>query len=472
MTPSLKHVPRVYAFLESRQLGVAWVAAVCLGTLVISSSSGISPQRLIIPVLIMLVYGVFVFNRWSGLFASASQAYKLSIVGQLADSMYFMGFVWTLWALIDSFVIHQLETADAIFRTFGYALVTTAAGMFCRLAILQFKYTATEQTHDAQESVEELLLKFSSSLEATRQMLEKWHVTLTAGAFSIETANTGLITTIEHVRNEIGTTIAAATNSYIGMLTTTQTRFEQTIGQTGADLKTTLRDAVGGGLSDFGRQTAGNLDQIREATTGLVATLKRTNTSLGKSIFDLTDRVSEVAGKMKDVPEAIATGTQQIGVVLNDTATTLTAAAMTLSSTMSKTSESVISSTTAMTNGMSGLADEIKRDITLGLEGITVTPAVSVSIDGSILTNAMGPMQARLQHIGSQAAAIQQSLDALPKTTPSADEIIGGVDKIVQAAMATISGRLQRLEADVLDVQKQLVKEERPERRPWFFGQR
>src|SRR2546421_11883668 len=108
MTPSFK--PRAIAFLESRQLGIVWVIAVLLGALIISSNQKVTPQRLIVPVVIMLAYGVFVFNRWAGLFANASQAYQLSIVAQLADSMYFMGFVWTLWALIDSFVLHQIDT--------------------------------------------------------------------------------------------------------------------------------------------------------------------------------------------------------------------------------------------------------------------------------------------------------------------------------------------------------------------------
>src|SRR5947209_11787600 len=129
MTPSIRPVPRVYAFLESRQLGIAWVISVILGAVAISSTHSVNPQRLLIPVAIMLGYGLFVFNQWTELFANSSQAYQHSIVAQLADSMYFMGFVWTLWALIDSFVL-RVNTSDAIFRTFGYALVTTATGMF------------------------------------------------------------------------------------------------------------------------------------------------------------------------------------------------------------------------------------------------------------------------------------------------------------------------------------------------------
>ena len=65
--PTPKLTPRVFAFIESRQLGVAWVIAVVLGAVVISSNPSVNPQRLLIPVAIMLGYGFFVFNRWSEL---------------------------------------------------------------------------------------------------------------------------------------------------------------------------------------------------------------------------------------------------------------------------------------------------------------------------------------------------------------------------------------------------------------------
>src|SRR4051812_25500926 len=121
-------------FLHTRQLGIAWAISVLLGALMISANGSSSPGRLIIPVAILLGYAVFVYNRSTSLFAASTPAFQSTIVAQLADSMYFMGFVWTLWALIDSFVIHRIDSSDAIFRTFGYALVTTAVGMFCRLA--------------------------------------------------------------------------------------------------------------------------------------------------------------------------------------------------------------------------------------------------------------------------------------------------------------------------------------------------
>jgi DNA repair exonuclease SbcCD ATPase subunit len=73
--------------------------------------------------------------------ARAFPALQAAQVGRLADSIYFLGFLWTLWALIDSFVIQRMSVAEAVFRTFGYALVTTASGMFLRLLMLEFQHT-------------------------------------------------------------------------------------------------------------------------------------------------------------------------------------------------------------------------------------------------------------------------------------------------------------------------------------------
>jgi prefoldin subunit 5 len=449
MTP---HKPprRAVKFLESRQLGVAWIVAVSVGALIISSNTSVTPQRLVIPVLIMLGYGAFVFNRWSRLFATASQAYKLSIVGQLADSMYFMGFVWTLWALIDSFVIHQIDTADAIFRTFGYALVTTAVGMFCRLSILQFKYTATEQTQEAEESIEEILVKFGASLQVAHKVLEAWHTTLDAATASIGTSNAGLIAAIEQTRSETTNTITAATRSWVAMLTTIQSRLESLLQHTGSDLKAALQEGVVDGLSDFGRQTSTNLDQVREATTGLVATLKRTNTGLGKSIMDLTEKVNEITAQVGAVPSTLASCSRQIHTTLDEMTKALNASVAAWTTAIDNSRNSIASATAAITREMTGLATEIKREITLGLEGITVTPHVAVTVDDGILHNAITPLRDGLQHVAKQAGNIQEALNVrLPHTPPSTDDVVQGVDRVLQAAVGTILGRLELVEKDV-----------------------
>jgi hypothetical protein len=117
--------------------------------------------RLAAPVTVMLVYA------WNGnRYAESAGEYvglRAARIAQLADSLYFLGFLWTLWALIDCFVIHQMSIAEAVFRAFGYALITTATGMFLRLLLLQFKYS-DEQMPLAEEHLEEQMARFTVEL--------------------------------------------------------------------------------------------------------------------------------------------------------------------------------------------------------------------------------------------------------------------------------------------------------------------
>jgi hypothetical protein len=470
MTPAK---PQAISFLRTRQLGIVWVLAVLIGAICISSNPSTNPQRLVIPVVIMLVYSIVVYNRSADLFSTASQAYKSSVVAQLADSMYFMGFVWTLWALIDSFVIHRIETSDAIFRAFGYALVTTAAGMFSRLAILQFKYTATEQSQEAQTSVEDVLRQFTAALDTTRHVLYHWHTGLASATKNISMADNVLNQSIEHLQTDLRKTITTATTDYLNMLATTQALLEQAVTQTPTDLKSTLQRAIAGGLEDFGQQTANNLDQIRQATTGLVATLKRTNTSLGKSIDDLTQKITDVNEHVTTAENTITKATQVLNTTANVMSTTITTGATTFKASMQETSAALTTATQEVTKSMTGLSEEIKRELTLGLNGITITPHVPVTIGDDILDTAITPIRDDLRAIGQQATKIQETLNGHALSTqPSANAVAQHVERTFQAGIASINGRLQRIEEEVQSLKHRPAEAERSRWIFWPFGRR
>jgi hypothetical protein len=370
--------------------------------------------------------------------------------------MYFMGFVWTLWALIDSFVLRTIGAGDAIFRVFGYALVTTAAGMFCRLAILQFKYTATEQSDEAQVSVEEALLKFGATLQATQQVMVDWHSMLSGAVITIRSGNTALIGTLEAVRHEITSTTTAATKAYGTMLETMESQLDAAIKKIGSDLNTTLHSSLASGLKDFGTQSAANLDQVREATVGLATTLKRTNTGLGKSITELTDTVNGATQGLGNTATMVAGSAERITAALDAVTTKLEVGISSLSDGMQEAGKSVISSTESMSREMSGLAEVIRREITLGLDNIEVTPQAKITIDPAVLDSAVAPLRASLNDVEARAAEIQKALARTTATTPPSEELWRHVDKTVNTAVATITGRLEHIRADVQDLRGQV----------------
>jgi hypothetical protein len=445
MTTVPKTIPRMVTFIETRQLGMAWFIAVVLGAFVISSNASITPARVIVPAAIMIVYGVFVFNRWSALFATASESYKLSIIAQLADSMYFMGFIWTLWALIDSFVVHQIDTADAIFRSFGYALVTTATGMFCRLMILQFKYTAAEQSQGAQESVEDLLLKFSASLQATRQGLTDWHATLTTAS----NANSELIGAMEKARGEITKTMEAATSNYLAMLGTTVASLQRHVDETKEGINVAIHDGIAEGLRDFGQQVATNLDQIREGTSGLVTTLKRTNTGLGKSIGDLTTKVSDAVQQFNTATDGFASATRRVIDNMDGASSKLAGNAARFENIIDKTGDVISAATQTMAHDLAGLSEDIKREIKLGLDGIVVTPRVPLVVDDTVLNSAMSPVREHLNRISTQTSGILQTLNTDIAKASSTRDLTEHVDQAVAGAVSSISDHLNTLQTDL-----------------------
>src|SRR2546425_116979 len=115
---------------EQHDLALAWMAAAVLGGLAISLiPERVGPWRMLAPLGAMAAYLLFAFTR------------SQHSTPRVADSAYFMGFLWTLWALINVLVWHPRLKATELYVAFGYALLTTASGMFVRLALLQFYRT-------------------------------------------------------------------------------------------------------------------------------------------------------------------------------------------------------------------------------------------------------------------------------------------------------------------------------------------
>jgi len=149
---------------HSSNLAFAWIMAAVAGAVAISAFSGQSALRLIAPLGIMLTYLYFGINSPG------------RNTGKLADSIYFLGFLWTLYALINEFVFRHSSVANAesVYRVFGYALVTTAFGMFVRLALLQFHHTASDQIEEAQDDLDIRVEALARELTGAELQLARW----------------------------------------------------------------------------------------------------------------------------------------------------------------------------------------------------------------------------------------------------------------------------------------------------------
>jgi chaperonin cofactor prefoldin len=135
------------AQLDRMKLGTAWSCVTLAGIagLVYSIMSQFSqPYTMVSLVGLLGAYAVY------GMTLSKKNTL------QFADSLYYMGFLWALFALIATFVVWPAPTltADAVLTTFGYALVTTFAGLLLRLLVIQFHDTLPDRLVYAQETID------------------------------------------------------------------------------------------------------------------------------------------------------------------------------------------------------------------------------------------------------------------------------------------------------------------------------
>lgn len=161
-SPRPRHRDITAEEIKTGNTGYGWVIAAITGAIVIStfrnSADGV---RLIAPCLVMLVY-----FGWGWQQDSRNKE-------KLADSLYFLGFIWTLYALIDALIsgAGQAKDAAALFTTFGYALVTTGLGMFLRMVVIQLAYSAPEQIEDTRDAVAKGLEQFRVNLQEAQNAL-------------------------------------------------------------------------------------------------------------------------------------------------------------------------------------------------------------------------------------------------------------------------------------------------------------
>jgi hypothetical protein len=159
------------AAISGQQPAFVWLMAAFLGGAAISAAPRETVVRLLLPVGVMIGYVWLTYPRDSG----TGQGLQAARIAQLADSAYFLGFLWTLWALIDSFVLKRATGAETAFRVFGYALVTTAAGMATRLYLLQFRYGVGDQADEAEFTVERRLQIFSTAMQDASRSIQSFH---------------------------------------------------------------------------------------------------------------------------------------------------------------------------------------------------------------------------------------------------------------------------------------------------------
>lgn len=158
-------LPRDPSTLQGHiKLGIAWSFATLTGVLALiySTMSQFSRTSTMLGLIGLLVA-----------YAAYGSSLRKKNTLQFADSLYYMGFLWALFALIAAFVVWPAPklTADAVLTTFGYALVATFCGMLLRLLVIQFQETLPDRIVHAQDAIDRRVADLNQQInEATKEI--------------------------------------------------------------------------------------------------------------------------------------------------------------------------------------------------------------------------------------------------------------------------------------------------------------
>lgn len=189
-------------FLWERKLGTAWAICFALGALLIIYVPAERIDRFLLPVVVMAAYFVY------GLGVQDKNTERF------ADSLYFMGFLWTLTALITALFGGRL-TSTTVFKAFGYALITTAVGMLLRLLVIQFQETLADRVVHAQIEVDRTVSRFRDEVEKAADVIQRFR---TSAETRLDEQARALTSALETIRTSIQTAHSEATQASVNSI--------------------------------------------------------------------------------------------------------------------------------------------------------------------------------------------------------------------------------------------------------------
>jgi len=311
---------RVRSLAEQHDLALAWFAASIAGIVAITLvPDRLGPLRMLTPLGAMAMFVAFGLSR------------SRFSTPRLADSIYFMGFLWTLWALIDVLVFSAQLRAQDLYRAFGYALIATASGMFIRLALLQFYRTIDDQEDQAVDQIDLAVARLNNcvnalatELEQTQRavgglriegarVLNEWHkefadaaskpvTLLSCAASSLEAESKHLVDSLEEVREGL-VPISKAVRGVESKLVSTSKKLSDAVDQSGTALQESLR------------LFQANLKGVESTPATLETRIREVAASLEQAIAPLNDAASRI---LKDVDAAIVSLGKAILTLPND----------------------------------------------------------------------------------------------------------------------------------------------------------
>ena len=257
--------------------------------------------NLAIPVVIMLYYTYTVYYEDEG---------ALSIE-QKADSVYYMGFIYTLVAMTASLVAlannDQLDFNSVVIN-FGLALTTTIIGLVVRIMWLQLD---SQSLDDAESILKDRVIKQTRKLsEETENIITK----MTALSSQLEDATNQLTTNFNSLSNSFD--LSTSVNSKLTSLTTSAENINTTFTNTAATLSNLNPQMEQ--LSQRVREAAQTPADVREE----LSRLEGTSLTIMQELSTISSTLTELRLNLTQVFEGIGGEMNELNVTVGQTQTT------------------------------------------------------------------------------------------------------------------------------------------------------
>ncbi|MBD0315334.1 MAG: hypothetical protein ICV75_01470 [Nitrospiraceae bacterium] len=247
------------------KLGAAWLSVTAVGivalvySIMLQCSQAWTMGGLVALLIGYAAYGSFLTNKNTV---------------QFADSLYYMGFLWAVFALIATFVVWPAPrlTADAVLTTFGYALVSTFAGMLLRLLVIQFQEMLPDRLVYAQETIDR-------GVEALNQQIKDATTDITSfrqrAASELGGTFQGLLRSLDDVRDKL------------------------------ADQHRTMATAMSAGLESSLKEVLGRLSAMQIPEEMLTAEVAKVIAALGKREEDVEQAVQQLTQSLAHAADTV-----------------------------------------------------------------------------------------------------------------------------------------------------------------------
>jgi hypothetical protein len=245
-------------------------------------------------------------------------AFRKSVpnVERFADSVYYQGFILTLFALLIALTGRGATTltSDGIINQFGLAIWTTFVGMFGRILIIQFLTTARDQDEEARQSIADYINELNREIETTLSQLRTFRESVVN---SVSRVTDELADEAKRNRKDTNGAVKSATDALVRSVAQSTSKLDGSIDNLVARI-TNLEipdDVLSAPIQRIADGMAADLNKLRsELDTGarnFAATLRDGLDERARSYETELDRISkgniDAAKDAKDSVEQLTT---------------------------------------------------------------------------------------------------------------------------------------------------------------------